>query len=63
MKKKNLGIILIVLGALMLVASYFLDLWDVVGLVDYNSYQILSLFFIIAGLITHIVVIKKGKDE
>ena len=44
MNKKNLGIILIVLGALMLIISYFADF------VDYNFYNI----------VTHIYVTKRS---
>ena len=42
--KKYLGIILIVLGALMLVISYFVDL------VDYNGYNVGALLLIVIGL-------------
>jgi hypothetical protein len=53
--KQNLGIILIVLGALMLILSYYpLDL------VDYNFYNVGALLIIIAGIITHIVVTKRS---
>lgn len=52
--KKNLGFILIVLGALMLILSYFVDL------VDYNFYNIGALVIIIAGIVTHIVVTKRS---
>ena len=54
MKKQNLGIILIVLGTLMLILSYFADL------VDYNFYNIGALIVIIAGIVTHIVVTKRS---
>ena len=47
--KQNLGIILIVLGALMLIISYFADF------VDYNFYNIGALLLIIVGIVTHIV--------
>ncbi len=50
--KKYLGIILIVLGALLLILSYFADL------VDFNFYNVGALFLIILGIITHIVVTK-----
>ena len=50
----NLGIILIVLGALLLVISYLSK-----ELVDYNWYQVLCLLLIIGGIITHIAVTKK----
>lgn len=52
--KKNLGLILIVLGALMLILSYFVDL------VDYNFYNVGALLIIIAGIVTHIVVTKRS---
>ena len=52
--KQNLGIILIVLGALMLIISYFADL------TDYNFYNIGALIIIIAGLVTHIVMTKRS---
>jgi len=50
--KKYLGIIIIVLGALLLILSYFADL------VDFNFYNVGALFLIILGIITHIVVTK-----
>ncbi len=53
--KKYLGIIIIVLGALMLVVSYFVDL------VDYNGYQVGAFFLIILGLIAHIQIAKRLK--
>lgn len=52
--KKYLGILLIVLGALMLIISYFFDL------VDYNWYNVGALLLIIIGLIAHIQVTKKA---
>ena len=52
--KKYLGILLIVLGALMLIISYFVDL------VDYNWYNVGALLLIIIGLIAHIQVTKKA---
>ncbi len=52
--KENLGIILIVLGALMLIISYFAEL------TDFNWYQVLSLLFIIAGIVLHIILSKKN---
>ena len=52
--KKNLGIILIVLGALLLIISYFVDL------VDYNFYNLGALLIIVAGIITHIVQTKRS---
>ena len=53
MKKQNLGIILIVLGALLLILSY------VCSLEDYNFYNIGALLIIIAGIVTHIYITKR----
>ena len=55
--KKYLGILLIVLGALLLIVSYFADF------VDYNWYNVGALLLIIVGLIVHIQVSKKAKHE
>ncbi|MBR4187569.1 MAG: hypothetical protein IKO60_01675 [Bacteroidaceae bacterium] len=52
--KQNIGIILIVLGALLLIVSYFADL------VDYNFYNIGALVLIIAGIVAHIYVTKRS---
>lgn len=52
--KKYSGILLIVLGALALIVSYFADF------VDYNWYNVSALLLIIIGLITHIQVSKKA---
>ncbi len=52
--KKYLGILLIVLGALLLIVSYFADF------VDYNWYNVGALLLIIVGLIVHIQVSKKA---
>jgi len=52
--KQNLGIILIILGALLLIVSYFAEL------VDYNWYQMCALCLIIAGIIAHIVITKRS---
>jgi len=52
--KQKLGILLIVLGALMLIISYFADL------VDYNFYNIGAFIIIIAGIVTHIVLTKRS---
>jgi len=52
--KKFSGIILVVLGALLLVLSYFADL------VDYNWYNVGALLIIIIGIIVHIIVTKKS---
>ncbi len=53
--KKYSGIVLIVLGTIMLLVSYFQKGY----LVDSNWWNLLSLVFIIAGIVTHIVVIKR----
>ena len=53
--KKYIGILLIFLGAVILFASYWLQL------VDYNAVQFSGLGLIIAGLIAHIVITKKTK--
>ena len=55
--KKNAGIILIVLGALLLILSYIADL------MDYNWYQLICLLLIIGGIVTHITVSKKAQSE
>ena len=52
--KKYLGILLIVLGALLLIVSYFADF------VDDNWYNVGALLLIIVGLIVHIQVSKKA---
>ena len=52
--KNYLGILLIVLGALLLIVSYFADF------VDYNWYNVGALLLIIVGLIVHIQVSKKA---
>jgi len=57
---KNLGIILIVLGSLALIACAFLPF--AFDLADQNPYTWGSVFLIIAGLITHIIVNKKVTD-
>lgn len=54
MNKQNLGIILIVLGALMLILSYAFSLED------YNFYNIGALLIIIAGIVTHIIMTKRS---
>ncbi len=51
--KNYIGIAGIVLGALILVISYFTK-----TLVDYNWVQILALLFIVAGIVGHIIVTK-----
>lgn len=63
MKKQNLGIILIVVGALLLIISYFaakLNLGFFADLVDYNWYQMFALLLIIAGIVSHIVIAKRS---
>ena len=63
MKKQSLGITLIVLGALMLIISYFaarLNLGFLAELVDYNWYQMIALLIIIAGIVAHIVIAKRS---
>ena len=50
--KQYLGIFIIVLGALLLIVSYFADL------VDLNIWNVGSLFLIILGIVTHILVNK-----
>ena len=52
--KQNLGFIIIVLGALMLILSY------VFSFEDYNIYNIGALLIIIAGIVTHIVITKRS---
>ena len=54
--KKYSGIGLIVLGALLLVLSYFVDFKD------YNWYNVGSFLIIVIGLILHIRVNKKVED-
>ena len=53
--QKNAGIILIALGALMLMVSYFTKDW-----VDYNWHQLVCLLLIIGGIVAHIVISKKN---
>ena len=52
---KYLGIALMVLGAIVLVISYFAEF------VDYNPVQFTGLGLAIVGLITHIYVTKHSK--
>lgn len=54
---KNLGVILICLGALALVLCAFVP--AIGDMADQNWYTWGSVFFIVAGIITHIVVNKK----
>ena len=63
MKKQNLGITLIVVGALLLIISYFsakLNLGFLAELVDYNWYQLIALLLIIAGIVAHIAIAKRS---
>lgn len=53
---KNLGVLLIVLGTLILVLSYFLN-W-----VDYNWVNGAAVLVIICGLIVHILMNKRIQD-
>ncbi len=52
--KNYIGIVLIVLGALLLVVSYFSG-----TLVDYNWVNILALLLVIVGIVAHIIVTKR----
>ena len=54
---KNLGLILIILGALLIILCALVPF--MADLADQNWYTWGSVFLIIAGLITHIVVNKK----
>ncbi len=54
--KKNLGIILILLGAIALFTAYY------TGLVDYNWATGGSLALMIAGVIVHIIMNKRILD-
>lgn len=58
---KNIGIIMIVVGALILVLSYAADKFLNMGTVDQNWIQVLALLLIIAGVPMHIHVV--GKDS
>lgn len=53
---KNLGILLIVLGTVVLILSYFLN-W-----VDFNWPNACALGLVIIGIIVHIIINKKIKD-
>lgn len=50
---KNLGILLIVLGTIVLVLSHFL------GWVDYNWVDGTALLLVVAGIVVHIIMNKK----
>ena len=52
-------IIMFVIGALALVLSYASDRFLSSGTVDYNWIQILSFLLIVAGLVAHILRIRK----
>ncbi|MBO7069563.1 MAG: hypothetical protein J6W52_12970 [Bacteroidaceae bacterium] len=63
MKKQNVGIILIVLGALLMIVSYFsakFNLGFLANLVDYNWFQMFALLLIIVGIVAHIVIAKRS---
>jgi hypothetical protein len=63
MKKQNVGIILIVLGALLMIVSYFsakFNLGALADLIDYNWFQLFALVLIIAGIVAHIVIAKRS---
>ena len=53
--KKNIGILMIILGAIVLVISYFMQ-W-----VDNNIVQFSALALMILGLIAHIVITRRIK--
>lgn len=57
---KYLGIIMIVIGALIMVASYATDRFMNSGTVDQNWIQVLAMLFIIFGVPTHIYVTGKS---
>jgi hypothetical protein len=57
---KYLGIIMIVIGALIMVASYASDKFFNSGTVDMNWLQILAMLFIVFGVPTHIHVTGKS---
>ena len=57
---KNLGIILIVVGALLLILCSLIPIMG--DLADQNWYTWGSFFLIIAGLLTHIFLNKKMED-
>ena len=63
MKKQNLGIILIVLGALLMILGYAsarLNLGFLAELIDYNWFNMFALLLIIAGIVAHIVIAKRS---
>jgi len=63
MKKENVGFTLIVLGALLMIISYFtarFNLGFMANLIDYNWFQLLALILIIAGIVAHIVIAKRS---
>lgn len=57
---KNIGIIMIVIGALILVLSYAADRFLNMGTVDQNWIQILGLLLVIAAVPVHIHVTGKN---
>ena len=58
--KKNIGILLIGLGALLLILCAHVPFMG--DMADQNWYTWCSLFLIIAGLLTHIFMNKKVED-
>lgn len=54
--KQNLGILMIIVGTIMLVASYVENGY----LVDCNWWGILALVIIIAGIVSHIAITKRS---
>ena len=63
MNKQNVGITLIVLGALLMIISYFsarFNLGFMANLIDYNWFQMIALLLIIAGIVVHIVIAKRS---
>lgn len=53
---KNLGVILIILGTIVLILSYLCN-W-----VDYNWLNGLALLFVVAGIVVHIVMNKRIQE-
>ena len=54
---KNLGVLIVVLGAILLIISYFANF------TDYNWVNGGALLLIIIGIVVHIIVSKKAKEE
>ncbi len=57
---KHIGILLVVIGALILVASYVADTFLSAGTTDQNWIQMLAMVLIIAGVPVHIHVTGKA---